>query len=96
MPAFRYVLELLDGGEPGSDEFVTDLDGWKVGDMFLSGPGLERFRILAIDEEAPGVLAAACRRKIASSCRRTRISTSFERRRRPSSHTSTNRFRTTR
>jgi hypothetical protein len=40
--------------------------------------------------------AAACRRKIAISWRRTRISSSFERRGRPSSHTSRNRFRTTR
>jgi hypothetical protein len=37
-----------------------------------------------------------CRRRIASSCRRTRTSTSFERRGRPSSQTSANRFRTTR
>jgi hypothetical protein len=37
-----------------------------------------------------------CRRRIAISCRRTRISSSFERRDRPSSHTSANRFRTTR
>src|SRR5216683_3854714 len=38
----------------------------------------------------------ACRRRIASSWRRRRISNSFERRGRPSSHTSANRFRTTR
>ncbi len=38
----------------------------------------------------------ACQRRIASSWRRTRISNSFERRGRPSSHTSANRFRTTR
>ena len=37
-----------------------------------------------------------CRRRIANSCRKTRISTSFERRGRASSHTSANRFRTTR
>src|SRR5438046_1833967 len=37
-----------------------------------------------------------CRRRIASSWRRTRISNSFERRGRPSSHTSANTFRTTR
>src|ERR671919_3128712 len=37
-----------------------------------------------------------CRRRIASSCRRTRISSSFERRERASSGTSANRFRTTR
>ena len=37
-----------------------------------------------------------CRRRITSSWRRTRISTSFERRGRPSSHTRANRFRTTR
>jgi hypothetical protein len=39
---------------------------------------------------------AACRRRIANSWRRTRISNSFERRGRPSSHTNANRFRTTR
>jgi hypothetical protein len=39
---------------------------------------------------------AVCRRRIASSCRRTRISNSFERRGRASSQTSANRFRTTR
>src|SRR6266511_1907314 len=38
----------------------------------------------------------ACRRRIASSWRRTRISKSFERRGLPRSHTSANRFRTTR
>src|SRR6266508_3368466 len=38
----------------------------------------------------------ACRRRIASSWRRTRISKSFERGDLPSSHTSANRFRTTR
>ena len=38
----------------------------------------------------------AWRRRIASSRRRTRISASFERRGRPSSHTSANRFRATR
>ena len=38
----------------------------------------------------------ACRRRIASSWRWTRISNSFERHGRPNSHTSANRFRTTR
>ena len=57
MPAFRYVLELLDGDNADPMMFVTELDGWQVGDTFLSGPDLERFRILAIDEEAPGVIA---------------------------------------
>jgi hypothetical protein len=37
--------------------FVTELDGWRVGDTFLAGPELQQFRILAIDTEAPGVLA---------------------------------------
>jgi hypothetical protein len=36
---------------------MTGLDGWQVGDTFLSGTDLERFRILAIDTEAPGVIA---------------------------------------
>src|SRR6266511_1999194 len=39
---------------------------------------------------------ADCRRRTANSCRSTRISSSFEPRGRPSSHTSANRFRTTR
>jgi len=43
-----------------------------------------------------GIGLDACRRRIASSWRRTRISNSFERRGRPSSHTRANRFRTTR
>jgi hypothetical protein len=38
----------------------------------------------------------ACRRSTASSCRRSRISNSFERRGRASNHTSANRFRTMR
>ena len=37
-----------------------------------------------------------CRRRIANSCRRTRISSSFERRGRARSHTSANKLRTTR
>jgi hypothetical protein len=36
---------------------LTGLDGWQVGDTFLAGSELQRFRILAIDTEAPGVLA---------------------------------------
>ncbi len=43
-----------------------------------------------------GIGLDACRRRIASSWRRTRISNSFERRGRPSSHTRANKFRTTR
>ena len=31
------------------------LDGWKVDDTFLAGSELQRFRILAIDTEAPRV-----------------------------------------
>ena len=55
--AFRYVLEILDGDNADPMMFVTELDGWKAGDTFVSGSGLERLRILAIDTEAPGVLA---------------------------------------
>ena len=50
----------------------------------------------ARDPPASASAASRCRRRIASSWRRTRISNSFERRGRPSSHTSANRFRTTR
>jgi hypothetical protein len=60
-------------------------------------PGSERL------SEASGARSARvglgrelCRRRIASSGRRTRISTSFERRDRPSGHTSANRVRATR
>jgi hypothetical protein len=55
--SFRYVLELLDGNSVDPMFFVTELDGWKVGDTVLAGPELQRLRILAIDTEAPGVLA---------------------------------------
>jgi hypothetical protein len=53
----RYVLELPNGDNVDPMMLVTELDGWKVGDTFLAGTELERFRILAIDFEAPGVLA---------------------------------------
>jgi hypothetical protein len=33
--------------------FLSALDGWKVSDTFLAGSELQRFRILAIDNEAP-------------------------------------------
>jgi hypothetical protein len=54
---FRYVLELPDGDSADPMFLLSALDGFQVGDTFLSGPDLGRFRILAIDEEAPGVLA---------------------------------------
>jgi hypothetical protein len=56
MSGFRYVLEFPDGDRPDPMFFVTELDGWQAGDTFLSGPDLQRFRILAIDTDAPGVV----------------------------------------
>jgi hypothetical protein len=49
MTGFRYVLELLNGEGADPGFFISALDGWQVGDTFLAGPELQRFRILAID-----------------------------------------------
>jgi hypothetical protein len=57
LPAFRYVLELPNGDNTDPMMFVTEIAGRQIGDTFLAGPELQRFRILAIDTEAPGVLA---------------------------------------
>jgi hypothetical protein len=50
------VLELL-GDTADPMFFLSALDGWRVGDTFLAGSELQRYRILAIDGEASGVLA---------------------------------------
>jgi len=57
MPAYRYVLEFLDGSNLDPMMFVTELDGWQVGDTFLAGSDVQPFRILALDAEAPSALA---------------------------------------
>jgi hypothetical protein len=51
------VLEPPGGDSADPMFFLSALDGWQVVDTFLAGPKLQRFRILAIDTEAPGVLA---------------------------------------
>src|SRR5262245_31311680 len=58
MHGFRYVLELLSGDSADPMMFNSALppEAWRPGDTFLAGSGLERFRILAIDEEVAGVL----------------------------------------
>ena len=56
MSSLRYVLELPDGDSGDPMFSVRALDGGNVGDTFLAGSALQRFRILAIDAEAPGVL----------------------------------------
>ena len=62
-----------------------------------TGRGSERLNAASSARSARVRLGrAVCLRRIASSWRRTRISNSFERRCRPSSHTSANTFRTTR
>src|SRR6266545_852621 len=62
-----------------------------------AGRGSERLSAASNARSARvSVGRAACRRKTANSCRRMRISNSFERRGRASNHTSANRFRTTR
>jgi len=53
LPAFRYVLELPNGDNTDPMMFVTEIAGRQIGDTFLAGPELQRFRILAIDSEAP-------------------------------------------
>ncbi len=47
--AFRYLLALASGEPAEPAAFVTEVPGWKVGDTFLAGEELQRFRILAID-----------------------------------------------
>jgi hypothetical protein len=49
MAGFRCVLELPDGDSADPMMFVTELDGWQVGDTFLAGSELQLVRILAID-----------------------------------------------
>jgi hypothetical protein len=48
---FRFVLELPDGDPADPMMFNTAVADWKVGDEFLAGSELQRFRILAIDPE---------------------------------------------
>jgi hypothetical protein len=68
-----------------------------TGNLIHAARGSERLNAASSARSARVSLGCApCRRRIASSWRRTRISSSFERRGRPSSHTSANRFRTTR
>lgn len=47
--AFRYLLALASGEPADPPSFVTEVPGWQVGDTFLAGEELQRFRILAID-----------------------------------------------
>jgi hypothetical protein len=58
MRGFRYVLELPDG-EPGDPMIFNSAppEAWRPSDEFLAAKDLRRFRVLAIDDEAPGVLA---------------------------------------
>jgi len=51
------VLELPDGDSADPMLFLSALDGRQADDTFLAGLELQRYRILAIDTEAPGVLA---------------------------------------
>jgi hypothetical protein len=71
---------------------VSGLTGKPVQD----GRGSERLSAASSARSARVSVGRACRRRTASSWRRTRISNSFERRGRASNHTSANRFRTTR
>jgi hypothetical protein len=69
----------------------------RIGNTAQAGRGRERLSDASSARSARVRLAREpCRRMIANSWRRTRISSSFERRGRASSHSSANRFRTTR
>lgn len=55
---FRYLLTLPSGEPADPAAFLTTIPTWRVGDTFLAGSDLHRFRILAVDpnmsEDAPG------------------------------------------
>jgi hypothetical protein len=45
---FKFVLALIDGEPADPGMFLTAIPDWRVGDTFLAGSELQRFRILAI------------------------------------------------
>ena len=47
---FKYLLVLPDGEPPDPAAFVTAVPNWSVGEEFMVA-GLERFRILGINDE---------------------------------------------
>lgn len=49
---FRYLLALENGEPADPAAFITALPSWEIGDTFLAGGELQRFRILAIDAVA--------------------------------------------
>jgi hypothetical protein len=57
LTGFRYALVLENGDPADPAVFSTIIPTWHVGDEFLAGIDLQRFRILAIepekDEDAP-------------------------------------------
>ena len=63
MVGFRFAL-VLENGEPADPAvFATIIPTWHVGDEFLAGSELQRFRILAINpvmdpDEAPDTFNA--------------------------------------
>jgi hypothetical protein len=51
---FRFYLVHKDGEPADPAMFVTAIPTWKVGDEFLGGSNLQRFRTLAIEPEMTG------------------------------------------
>jgi len=52
---FRFLLVQPDGEPADPGMFVTAIPSWKVGDEFLAGSALVKFRILEVDtEQTPG------------------------------------------
>ena len=50
---FRYLLVLENGEAAEPAVFNTAVPDWKVGDEFLGGSDLQKFRIVAVNTEDP-------------------------------------------
>ena len=48
---FPFLLVHPDGEPAGPGMFLTAIPNWKVGDEFLAGSHLEKFRIVGVDTE---------------------------------------------
>jgi hypothetical protein len=48
---FRYLLVRPDGEPADPGMFLTAIPNWKVGDEFLAGSDLRKFRILDVNSE---------------------------------------------
>jgi hypothetical protein len=50
---FRFLLVHPDGEPADPGMFVTAIPSWKVGDEFLAGSALRKFRVVDVSNEEP-------------------------------------------